>query len=480
MSTAIAGSAEAPVPPAPWRERLVSHWPDLSMVTLLGLVAGLLRFVMLGEPQERYFDEWFYASDACVYVSDEATCGYDAPVSREHPPLAKWLISLAIQAFGFTPTAWRLVPAVLGTLTVVLLYLLARTVGLGRAGSVAAALLLALDPMHVALSRVAMLDVFVTFFVLLAALSAFLAFNSARPNGWHILTGLSVGCAVASKWSGVFIVPVVLVLLLAGVRRRHPGLGPAGTARRALLPVLTVLVALPLLVYVTSFLGRLDGSLLTPPWRSDSWARAFVRRQTFMLRFHLRLEGIYPYLSPPWSWFPLKRPVRMYFIDEGRTYRDILAVGNPVTWWVSLLALAAAFGRTVFRRGSTRTHAELLALGAFGSLYAPWFVFTGQRSFTFAFYVLPLLPFLFLAAGAAVDRAVRTIRGRTVVAVLAAASLAMAAFLAPVVYGNSLAYKSWLSRMLFQDCGPGIGDPDRVQVRPTEKVEGPPSGWCWI
>ncbi len=458
-------------------ERLRHWWADIALASGLAFLAGLLRLVALGRPAERYFDEWFYASDACVYVENTSVCGYDAAVSKEHPPLGKWLISLGIEVFGFNPTAWRLVPALLGTLTVVLLYVLARRVGLGRAGSAAAGLLFGIDPMHVALSRIAMLDVFVTFFGLLAVLMALESYRAARPGTWYVATGMALGCAVACKWSGVFVAPLLVVVLVAGVRRRAPELTVVGAVRRAAPALVVALVLVPTTVYVVSFAGRLDGSVLSAPWHAGSWWRAFVRRQAFMLQFHSSLEGVFPFLSRPWSWFVLKRPVRMYFVDDGTRYRDILAVGNPVTWWTGLIAVAYSARRVVVDR---RIDVHLLAVGGFLFLYVPWFVLGLSRSFTFAFYVLPVLPFVFLATGAVVDRAWRTIRGRAVVAVGAAAALAVAVFLAPVIYGVPLSYDAWVARMLFQDCGPLTPRDGAPQVRPTQKVEGPPPGWCWI
>ena len=85
-----------------------------------------------------------------------------------HPPLAKWLMALGIRAFDFTPAGWRVAPLIAGTLSVALLYLLARRLPASILAASLAAGLLVFDFLHFVMSRTAMLDVFVVFFGLLS------------------------------------------------------------------------------------------------------------------------------------------------------------------------------------------------------------------------------------------------------------------------------------------------------------------------
>ena len=90
------------------------------------------------------------------------------------------------------------------------------------------------------------------------------------------------------------------------------------------------LLAVPIAVYVASYVGRLDATILTTPDSFDWWPRAFARRQLEMLQFHADLHGDHVSTSPAWSWLLLKRPVAFYFEISGGRYREILALGNPV------------------------------------------------------------------------------------------------------------------------------------------------------
>src|SRR5918911_5703935 len=89
-------------------------------------IASFARLDGLGTPHTFIADEGFYAPDGCVYViHDPRTCERSVESTPEHPPLGKWLIGAGIEADGFTPTGWRLAPAVAGIVTVALLFALA-------------------------------------------------------------------------------------------------------------------------------------------------------------------------------------------------------------------------------------------------------------------------------------------------------------------------------------------------------------------
>src|SRR3712207_9006583 len=85
-----------------------------------------------------------------------------------HPELAKWLIGAGEELFGFEPFGWRVASAVVGTLMVlVMVRLVRRLTGSTLLGAVGG-LLLCVDGLHFVLSRLALLDIFVAFFLLCA------------------------------------------------------------------------------------------------------------------------------------------------------------------------------------------------------------------------------------------------------------------------------------------------------------------------
>lgn len=76
------------------------------------------------------------------------------------------MIAIGEWLFGATPFGWRFVPALAGTLSVLILCRLARRMTGSTLLGCAAGLLLALDGLHFVTSRAALLDVFVMFWIL--------------------------------------------------------------------------------------------------------------------------------------------------------------------------------------------------------------------------------------------------------------------------------------------------------------------------
>jgi dolichyl-phosphate-mannose-protein mannosyltransferase len=481
-------------------------------VALVTLSAAAVRLAGLSTPSGFVFDEIFYARIGCRFVIDTAQCGIDNVVSGAHPPLGNWLVGIGIRLFGYDEFGWRVTSALAGIVTVVLLYLLVRRLLAGHvtapaatAGASAAAALLATDFLHLVQSRVAMLDSFVTLFVVAVVLFAVLDGRRSRgPRGedqdapgwlrrlalgrqWRLAAGLALGSAIAVKWSGGYVAIGLVVLLVAwevaATERLMEGKSSSwwsafGTAfRREAVPSLVLLGAVPVVVYLASYTGRVHGELLVLPWREGSAWRAILEHQLAMLRFHTGLAGDHPYESAPWAWLLLKRPVAYSFAD-GASYREVLAIGNPLTWWPGGLALAYAGVRWV-RSGASLARPEVVVLAAALSTYLPWLVLSGSRSQVFIWYLLPTIPFLYAALGLVAATAWRSLAGRVSLALAAGAVALSFAFFWPILTASPLAPDAWRTRIWFADCGrrgaPTLTLPDdQINAGP------PPSGWCWI
>jgi dolichyl-phosphate-mannose-protein mannosyltransferase len=492
-----------------WSRR---DWVALAVVTA---GAAVVRLAALSRPVGFVFDEIFYARNACRYVIGTAECGIEGLASRAHPPLGNWMIGAGIRAFGYDEFGWRVTAALAGTLTVVLLYLLVRRLlrgvvpgPAGTVGAFLAAALLAGDFLHLVHSRIAMLDVFVTLFVVAAVMFAVLDRDRERrprwdrsPAGWlsrlalgrpwRLLAGASIGAAVAVKWSGAYVALGVIPLVLAwelAARRRDPNEPDAAPQprRTALLRTvveegprsLVLLVLVPVLIYLAAYIGRMPGEVLALPWQEGTFWRGIWEHQFAMLRFHTSLEGSHPYESPPWSWLLLKRPVAYFFTDVGGQYREILAIGNPLVWGAGLLALVGG-GVAWARSGWGLRQPEPVLIGAALATWLPWLILAGSRSQVFLWYVLPTIPFLCAALGILAARIWRGVVGRVTVAAFAAATLALFLFFFPLLTALPLDADAWRSRMWLTDCErPGAP----TLVLPDDEVNsGPaPPGWCWI
>ncbi len=477
------------------------------MLAAVFLGAALMRLVSLGRPIELVFDEIFYARDACWYVvGTESICGITELASRSHPPLGKWLIGVGIVSFGYDPFGWRVAVAVAGTLSVGLVYLLAwrllrgHVAGRGATvGATAASGLLATDFLHLVQSRVAMLDAFITLFVIGAVTFIVLDRDRVRHGSnaawwrrislgrpWRLLAGACLGAAVATKWSGAYVAPAVIGLVIAWevVERRHSGTeggwwGSFTAAfRREAVPTIVLLGIVPIVVYIASYTGRMPGVILALPWEAGSVWRGIWDHQNAMLEFHTTLGGDHPYQSPPWSWPLLRRPVAYWFSAESGNYREILALGNPVLWWPGVVALSV-LAVTWWRARWAWDRPEPVILAAAAATYLPWLVLSGGRSQTFLWYFLPTVPFLALAMGVLAAGAWDRTAGRVAVAAYGLLLVGSFAFYVPVLTALPLDPDGWRLRMLFSDCE-RTGEPTPALPDDSSSQGVPPDGWCWI
>ena len=497
---------ETPRATPPWGPL---DWWALAGVTLL---AGWLRLQKLGVPRKIMFDELYYAKEACYYVrASLKACRLDSVDFEVHPPLGKWMIGAGIDLLGFDSYGWRIVPALAGTVTVALLFLLARKLFRSTAAATITAGLLVLDLLHFVQSRIAMLDVFVPLFGVAALL--FLTYDrddliraatsdmlGQRPGlrPWRIAAGVAGGAALASKWSGGLIVLTIIVLAVAwetSARRAktdRPLLATLGDEGPS---IFLALVFLPALVYVMSYVGRIDGALLTAPWSEASWFSHFWDHQIEIFDVHRTLDANHSYESPAWSWPLLKRPVA-YFYD-GSDNSHILATGAPFIWWSSLLALAFTAYRWARNRSSLT--APALIVTGFAFSYIPWLLLGGlsDRSAVFIFYMLPSIPFMCLAVGYLTTQIGRSWEARAAIGLYAVAAAALFAFYFPIVANRPLSDSSWRQRLWIFDSEEGCRKPEGRETTTsiTETIDGtervraessntnetlPPEGWCWI
>ncbi|MEU8217443.1 phospholipid carrier-dependent glycosyltransferase [Micromonospora taraxaci] len=423
-------------------------------------IAAILRFVGLSSPKGKIFDETYYAKDGYGLISRAVEWNYkdNVPSYVVHPPLGKWLIGLGEWAFGYQDAeskvsapghlittapefGWRFSAAVIGTLSVLLLVRIGRRMFHSTVLGCAAGLLLALDGFHLVLSRAALLDIFLLFFVL-AAFGALVLDRDARRRRWaralddgldpsqpgragrpstgwrtwpwwRLAAGVLIGCACAVKWSALYFVPAFALLVLlweVGVRRSA---GVRRPWRDTLLDELPWLVLAGVLM-VGTYLATWSGWLIT----DDGYYRLASAYPNAPLSdrpvigplinlfeyhraaygFHAQLDDAHKYQSWPWQWLLLGRPVAFHYASNGTCgaptcASEILLLGTPLLWWSFLPALVALAWLGLARR-DWRAGAILLTVAA-GLL--PWFWLALDGRTMFSFYAAPVVPFLVLA-----------------------------------------------------------------------------------
>jgi 4-amino-4-deoxy-L-arabinose transferase-like glycosyltransferase len=142
-------------------------------------------------------------------------------ITVDKPPLALWLQAASAKLFGFSPLSLMMPEAIIGVLTVALLYVIVAR-RLGAAAAFASAFALAVFPSFVAVSRDNGVDPLLILLMLLACGAGLRASETGRLR-WLVASGVLIGLAFNTKTLAAYLaVPGIAAafLLCAPVRLR--------------------------------------------------------------------------------------------------------------------------------------------------------------------------------------------------------------------------------------------------------------------
>ena len=441
--------------------RLVPAWPSRGWVGWIGplvvtVIGAILRFASLGRPHDLIFDETYYPKDALAYLqygvertlvdkANEIILASDGnwralglfkttPEFVVHPPVGKWTIAVGEWIFGATPFGWRFAVAVLGTLSILMCARIARRLTRSDLVGTLAGLLLALDGMHLVLSRTGLLDMVLEFWVLAAfglllidrdrtraRLARLVAADGlaatatewgprlgVRPLRWAAAASLGLACGV--KWSGLWFLAFFAIMTVVWdvSARRAVGVQRPWTAtlvRDAPLAALSF-VGIAAAVYLMTWTGWFlssDGYART--WAQGEWPAMVALRSLWHYHaeawhFHVNLDSGHAYASNALSWPFQTRPTAFYWhaIENGgegcpvnHCAAEVLALGNPIIWWAAIAAILHQLWRWIGRR-DWRSGAVLVGILAG---WLPWLLYLNRTIFTF--YTVAYVPFVVMA-----------------------------------------------------------------------------------
>jgi len=337
-----------------------------------------------------YFDEIYHARTAWEQLNGVY------PYEITHPPLGKCIIGLGISLFGMTPFGWRFSGTLFGVLMLPLLYIFAKKLFGGRLVPTACAALMATDFMHFVQTRIATIDTYAVFFILLMYLFMYL-FVSEEKLTWLALCGVSFGLGAASKWTcfyaGAGLAVIWLLWVICGLRSGR--LSVQGFVKNALFCVV-FFVAVPCLIYYLSYIpygiARGETNLLSP-----AYLKIVLDNQTYMFNYHSQLVATHPYSSHWYQWLLDIRPILYYldYLPDGR-HISFGAFVNPVLCWGGLFALFVLGYLAIARRDQVSAY---VLIGYLAQLL-PWVL---VPRLTFAYHYFPCTVFLALALGRCFD-----------------------------------------------------------------------------
>ena len=301
---------------------------------------------------------------------------------------------------------------------------------------------------------------------------------NAGNRPWLFAAGICAGLACSVKWSGIYVLAFLgLFVALREVTCRWRA-GHPTPIRGALLAdvwwAFVLMVPTAILTYVASWFGWFTHSAAHGHGRSGIAGFAGQLADLWlyhkeMWTFHNGLNTPHKYQSSPFTWLAQVRATSFYWNNgeavmgcrSGKCASDVVALGNPLLWWVGIGALLLVLVATFYYRN---WRVGVIALG-YIALYVPWLAYAHRT--IFVFYTVAFAPFVALAVAwmigllagwATTDgspvpapESRRTqITGWVIAALVTAAILGCAVYFMPLWRGDVIDYDFWRAHMWLQ------------------------------
>jgi len=290
----------------------------------------------------------------------DAAKGFDP--NHEHPPLAKLMIALSMWLIGNDEYGFRLPSVLFGTLSILVFYLLLKRVSGDKLLSLIATFLFSFDNLVFVHSRIATLDIFVLFFMILG----FYWYFGKRM----VLSGVAFGLSTLCKIGGLYgVLAIGIYHVGKALFAKKEGLEQQSWMRR--LEDLERLV----IAYGISFVGLLF--VMDRLWVGYPNP---IEHITFILNYTRALTAPFPtgIQSYPWQWLLNQVQIPYLKVDVNKIVDDVV-VGtytsvhfngamNPLIVYLTLPTILYA-GYLFFSR---RDDLSLFTIAWFAGTYLPF------------------------------------------------------------------------------------------------------------
>jgi predicted membrane-bound dolichyl-phosphate-mannose-protein mannosyltransferase len=382
-------------------------------ITGLIVVSVILRCFRLNDwPGQLIGDECWYVQDARVILGFPLANFKNLPAhplsgldpNSEHGPLAKLIMALFMKLFGDNGTAWRAPSVILGTLGIWMLYLIVQRLGAGKRTALFAAFVLAFDNLSFQHGRIAMLDIYLTSFILLGSWLYLAEF--------YELAGLAFALSALCKINGLLGLGAIIMFdMMVGFRSAWQG----------------------------SWRATLRWPVLRPTWRK--WRPAVITTAFFTAFFLTMLGGLDNYFtefkgpfehlwhmvtyhtglthhgvstgneSSPLQWF-FDQGTMDYFVwtwsaNGKATHMIFHAALNEYVVWAAPFALFFAGQRAWTDSSKLGMFALASFVGNFGPMFLAWAILSRT---SYIFYMVPAVPSFACAIALVAEKIPRSVR----------------------------------------------------------------------
>lgn len=357
-----------------------------NLLILILVLTAFLRLYRLDFPKSYVFDEVYHAYTAKEYLKGNRDAwnpwGKSPPgVAFEwlHPPIAKEIMTMSMFILKSTDAwAWRLPGALLGVLSVFLVYKLGQLIFGSEVTSLLSALVFSVDGLVFVQSRTGMNDIYLVTFILISII-----FFVQKK---YFFSALFMGISLATKWPGIFLILMYFPILIYNRQFKK----------------LIYFFLIPAAIYLLSY---------TPYFLSGYSAVDFIELHKQIWWYQTNLKATHNYSSPWWSW-PLNLYPVWYFVDyQKNNMANIFASGNTTIFWVGSVSMIL----TLLEYIKHRSEKLLIILLGFLVFWLPW---AASPRIMFLYHFSPSVPFLSLALGHQLSQISNDKKGRQLALIL--------------------------------------------------------------
>lgn len=377
---------------------------------------------------ETMFDEVYHGRTAYEFLHGLSI------YENTHPPLGKSIISIGIALFGMNPFGWRFMCALFGTLLIPLMYLFARKILCRTDVACLSAVLSGTAFMNTTLSRIATIDILVAFFSMLMFFCMYGYIQALSENKpmwqqrlWLLSGGISMGLAVAIKWTGVYAAAGIAVLFFWFLLEHIGGIKGIKEHRSFLVKTglwcVLCFIVIPFGIYTLSYLP------FVKVYPDKGLFGHMIANAALMLSYHSSCVFDHPYSSEWYQWLYGSKPLadsRVYFADG--TVSVVMTFLNPLLAVGGLIALLHQI--YLWKRKHCRR--ALFLIIAYASMLLPW-LFVHRTVFVYQYFISSLILVPMIGNSVSVSRH----RKRNIL-VLSGISIALYVLYYPVLTGQSI------------------------------------------
>lgn len=377
---------------------------------------------------ETMFDEVYHGRTAYEFLHGLSI------YENTHPPLGKSIISIGIALFGMTPFGWRFMCALFGTLLIPLMYLFARKMFCRTDIACLTTVLLGTAFMNTTLSRIATIDILVAFFsicmffCMYGYIQALSENKPMRQQGlWLLFGGISMGLAVAIKWTGVYAATGIAVLFFCFLLEHIGGIKGIKEHRSFLVKTglwcVLCFIVIPFGIYTLSYLPFVKA------YPDKGLFGHMIANAGLMFSYHSSCVFDHPYSSEWYQWLYGSKPLadsRVYFADG--TVSVVMTFLNPLLAVGGLIALF----HQLYLWKKEHCRRALYLIIAYAVMLLPW-LFVHRTVFIYQYFISSLILVLMIGNSVSVSR-----HGKRNILVLSGISIALYVLYYPVLTGQSI------------------------------------------